>query len=461
MTDKYSMADFKLKTINELDQIQRISSAAKQAAMEEKPNSDSMNLDETERNIISYCEGEVQQANDLVYDKFSVFKRMMTKATKAISSIQTIKSIPEVFRSEYQYNIRKNSSEAKIIQGEFNLAKKDLYNFKTEHNLIRQEQSSTKPLLNWALVIAIVFAESILNASFFAKGSDLGLLGGVIQAFVIVMINVLVANLVVLLIRRRNITSLSSVKKTGYTFITGAMVFTTICFHFLVGHYRDALRIDFDNAYAFSVLNFSSSPFALIDFESYILVFMGLLFFALLIIDLYKIKDPYPGYSEISKKYYKIKDEFDSLNMILLDDENAMLSDMNKKIEMIKLEATDTYEEIQDIHIVMQKLENKYNGYLNSMQSLAVAAIRRYRSMNSDMRTTPSPEYFEHDIEFNPVRIEFEYADNKEKTALLESAIENLPVYEREAKDNLNKVVQELKDSAELLGNDTDESENI
>jgi hypothetical protein len=109
----------------------------------------------------------------------------------------------------------------------------------------------------------------------------------------------------------------------------------------------------------------------------------------------------------------------------------------------------------------MQKLENKYNGYLNSMQSLAVAAIRRYRSMNSDMRTTPTPEYFEHEIEFNPMRIEFEYADNKENTALLESAIENLPVYEREAKDNLNAVVQELKDSAELLDNDTSESENI
>jgi hypothetical protein len=81
--------------------------------------------------------------------------------------------------------------------------------------------------------------------------------------------------------------------------------------------------------------------------------------------------------------------------------------------------------------------------------------------MNSDMRTTPSPEYFEHEIEFNPTRIEFEYADNREKTVLLESAINNLPEYEREAKENLNAVVQELKNSAELIDNDTSESENI
>ncbi len=445
LMDKDLIADFRLKTINELDQILRISSAAKQAAMEEKPNSDSMNLDETERNIISYCEREVQKANDIVYDKFSVFKKLMTKVTKAISNIESLRSIHETFRSEYQYNIRKNSSEAKILQEEYNLAKKDLYSFKEEHKIIRQEQSSTKPLLNWAIVLVIVFAESILNASFFAKGSELGLLGGVVQAFVIVMINVLVANLVVLLVRRRNLITLSSIERLGYTVLTGVLVVTTVCFHFLVGHYRDALRIDFENAYAFSVLNFSSSPFVLIDFESYILVFMGFLFFIVLIIDLYKLKDPYPGYGEISQKFNKIKEEYDSLHLILLDDESNMIKNINNKIELIKVEATETYEEIQDIHIVMQKLENKYNEYLNSVESLAIAAVQRYRQMNADMRTTPKPAYFDDPVEFAPKRIEFVYIENKEKTVLLESAIQKMPEYELEAKTNLHNVVEELK----------------
>ena len=446
MIDKNLIADFKLKTINEIDQILRISSAAKQAAMEEKPNSDSMNLDETERSIISYCEREVQKANDLVYDKFSVFKKLMTKVTQAISDIDSLRSMPENFRSEYQYNIRKNSSEAKIIQEEYNLAKKDLYSFKTEHKIIRQEQSSTKPLLNWAIVLVIVFAESILNASFFAKGSELGLLGGVVQAFVIVMINVLVANLVVLLSRRRNLITLSSIERLGYTALAGVLVVTTVCFHFLVGHYRDALRIDFENAYAFSVLNFSSSPFVLIDFESYILVFMGFLFFIVLIIDLYKLKDPYPGYGEISQKFNQIKEEYDSLHLVLLDDESQMIRNINNKIDIIKVEAKETYEEIQDIHIVMQKLENKYNEYINSVESLAIAAVQRYRSMNADMRTSPKPAYFDDPIEFNPKRIEFVYIENKEKTVLLESAMQKLPEYELEAKTNLNRVVEEIKE---------------
>ena len=443
--DRNLMADFKLMTNNELDQILRISSAAKQTAMAEEPKSDSMNLDETERSIISYCEREVQKANDLVYDKFSVFKQLMSKVTKAISDIESIKLLHETFRSEYQYNIRKNSGEAEIIQEEYNLAKKDLYSFKDEHKLIRQEQSSTKPLLNWAIVLAIVLAESMLNSSFFAKGSELGLLGGIIQAFVIVMINVLVANLVVLLIRRRNLITISAMEKLGYTLLSGLMVAATVSFHFLVGHYRDALGINVETAYHYSVINFKANPFVLMDFESYILVFMGFLFFILLIIDLYKLKDPYPGYGEITQKFNKIKEEYDALNFMLLDDESDMTKDINSRIELVKTEANSIYEEIQGIHIAKQKLENKYNEHLSSIQNLAITAIKSYRSMNTDMRTTPKPAYFNNEIEFNPTTVEFNYIDDKEKTVLLESAIQKLPQYELEAKTKVNKIIEELK----------------
>lgn len=443
--DSNLMADFKLLTNNELDQILRISSAAKQAAMEEEPNTNSMNLDETERSIISYCEREVQKANDIVYDKFSVFKQLMTKATKAIANIESLKLIHETFRSEYQYNIRKNSGEAKIIQEEYNLAKKDLFSFKNEHKLIRQEQSSTKPLLNWAIVLVIVLAESMLNSSFFAKGSELGLLGGIIQAFVIVMVNVLVANIVVLLIRRRNLVTISGMQKLGYTLLTGVLLAGTVSFHFLVGHYRDALGINVETAYHYSVINFKANPFVLMDFESYILVVMGFLFFILLIIDLYKLKDPYPGYGEITHKFNKIKEEYDSLNFMLLDDEKDMTKDISNRIELIKTEANSVYEEIQGIHIAKQKLENKYNEHISSVKNLAITAIKSYREMNTEMRTTPKPAYFDHEIEFNPATIEFNYIDDKEKTVLLESAIQNLPQYELDAKTNIHKIIEELK----------------
>jgi hypothetical protein len=443
---KYALLkDFKLKTDSEVDKILSISSAAKQAAMDEMPESSALNLDETERSIISYCEGEVHKVNDIVYDRFSTFKQLISKATRTIASIESLKHIHELFKSDHQYSIRKNAEEFKLIEDEYNLAKKDLHNFKSEHKLIRQERSSKKPLFNWAIVLAIIFAESILNASFFAKGSDLGLLGGIIQAFVIVMINVLVANLVVLLIRRRFVTTIGAIEKLGYTLLTGALVTGLVNFHFLVGHYRDALRIDFENAYAFSVLNYSASPFHLIDFESYILVVMGFLFFIILVIDLYKLKDPYPGYGEVTQTFKEIKEEYDSLSFIILDDEDEMNKSINGKIELIKAEANSTYEEIQGIHITMQKLENKYIEYLNSIKSLAAHSIKNYRSINSDMRTTKEPKYFHDDIEFDPVKIEFDYSEIKEKTLALETIIHRIPVCEREAKANIQKTLDNLK----------------
>jgi hypothetical protein len=172
---------------------------------------------------------------------------------------------------------------------------------------------------------------------------------------------------------------------------------------------------------------------------------MGFLFFIVLIIDLYKLKDPYPGYGEVSKKFNEIKEEYDSLNFILLDDESEMNKSINAKIELIKTEANSTYEEIQGIQITMQKLENKYNEHLNSIKKLAIYSIKNYRSINSDMRTTPKPEYFNEDIEFDPIKIDFDYSEIKEKTTLLESAIYKIAEYEREAKVNIEKTLDELK----------------
>jgi len=124
-----------------------------------------------------------------------------------------------------------------------------------------------------------------------------------------------------------------------------------------------------------------------------------------------------------------------------------MTKTINQKIELLKTEATQTYEEIQDIHIAKQKLENKYNEHVSSIKNLAITAVKSYRSMNSDMRTTPKPAYFDNEVEFNPSRVEFVYIDNKEKTVLLESAIQKIPEYELEAKTNIRKIIEELKEN--------------
>jgi hypothetical protein len=122
-----------------------------------------------------------------------------------------------------------------------------------------------------------------------------------------------------------------------------------------------------------------------------------------------------------------------------------MTKNINDRIEMFKTDANAVYEEIQGIHISKQKLENKYNEHVSSIKNLAITAIKSYRSMNTDMRTTPKPAYFDNEIEFNPPVIEFNYIDDKEKTVQLESAMQNLPQYELEAKTKIHNIIEELK----------------
>jgi hypothetical protein len=83
---------------------------------------------------------------------------------------------------------------------------------------------------------------------------------------------------------------------------------------------------------------------------------------------------------------------------------------------------------------------------LCAIKKLAIATVKNYRSINGDMRTTPKPAYFNDDVEFEPFVVEFDYSEIKEKTASLEDAMYKIAKYEREAKLNIEKTLNELKE---------------
>jgi hypothetical protein len=443
----HEFEDFKDRDI---EKILTITAHAKQTGKHELPDTDAIHIDENEENIIRFFEEKVQKANDIVYTELENCSKMMTNISDALSKVESIKRIHHTFKNKYKFAASKNINEMHIKADALELAKKDLRNFKIEHRITRQEKSAKNPLINWALVFAIVFFESILNASFFAQGSSMGLLGGIIQAFIIVMINVLVANLIVLLIRRRNLNNIKIVKKTGYTLLIGVGLTGLMLFHFLVGHYRDALKVSFEDAYALSVLNFSSNPFHLIDFESYILVVMGSLFFILLVLDFYHIKDPYPGYAEVSEVYDNLKNEYDELKFDVLDDEEKINQEINEEINNISDDIKVVHREAQNMHIIKSKLENKYSQHISNIIHSLNTAISSYRFKNEDFRTTPIPAYFKNKVEFEPKLVEFIYNDDNNKIELLERSVNALPEIIIEAQDRINDVKEQVENEIKI-----------
>lgn len=408
--------DFKKLDVKSIVDDLSIADMAKRSAMEEIPesNSESNVFDDNEQSIINYFQDLTKKANQVVYDKFAAFDTMLKKT---IPTINTIKKL-DVFRQKKQLS---HDNESKQITHELAMQKalvderqKDLFNFKEENKLIRHERSSKYPFLNWAIVVVIVLFESILNASFFATGSEMGLLGGLIQAIVITFINAFLAFTTIMVVRRSFVIQNSGLVNFGYKMLVGAIVLFTIHFHFFVGHYRDALKIDPENAYYISIQNYIENLYSLIDFDSYILVILGIILFIIMLLDIYKIKDPYPGYGEISKDFKAEQDIYENMRLELLDSDVQKNKDIESEIELVVRDANRVYAESEEVLVLKERLEHKYLDYLKHLENTFNIIIGRYRAINTDMRTTPKPSYFDgKPISLDIVPVKFGYEKDR------------------------------------------------
>lgn len=405
--------DFKKLEVKSIADDLSISDRAKRSAMEEIPESisESNVFDDNEQSIVNYFQDLAKEANQVVYDKFAAFETILKKT---IPTINTIKKL-DVFKQKKQLS---HDNESKQLSHELELQKtivderqKDLFNFKEENKLIRHERSSKYPFLNWAIVVVIVLFESILNSSFFATGSEMGLLGGLIQAIVITFINAFLAFTTILLVRRSFVIQNSGMVNFGYKMLVSAIVLFTIHFHFFVGHYRDALKIDPENAYYISIQNYIENLYSLIDFDSYILVILGIILFIIMLLDIYKIKDPYPGYGEISKDHKTEQEVYENMRLELLDSDVQKNKDVESEIELVIRDANRVYAESEEVLVLKERLEHKYLDYLKHLENTFNIIVGRYRAINTDMRTTPKPPYFNGKsipLEIVPVKFGYE-----------------------------------------------------
>jgi hypothetical protein len=135
---------------------------------------------------------------------------MNAKATQAISSVDQslssirdevdtlsigkeandVQDIVEEFRRKVETEFTPLLKEIENKKDDVNQSYDELESFKSSNGLRRSAIYPDSNILTVALLVTMVIIESAFNSSFFAAGSDLGLLGGIIEAGLISIINV-------------------------------------------------------------------------------------------------------------------------------------------------------------------------------------------------------------------------------------------------------------------------------
>ena len=435
------------KVIEELD----IEANAKKEAELNLPLEDANDLDVNEFNIKKYLLDKVKEANEIVINKKAVYNKILFRITEAFNKEKEISYLPEKYKNDFDHYFLEAKEEYENEKKKFQDVEKDYHNFRNENNIDRVEDSKN-PLILTAILGFILIIESIFNSYFFAKGNELGIFGGFIQASIVSLINLGVAMLLINLIRNQKSIKISNFAKRFYQFLIVLLSTGIVFFHLLVGHFRTAFTTDPENAYDVSVSNFLNNPFYITGFDSWTIVIIGIILFIIIALDVRFYKDIYPGYTEITKKYNKHKTDLNELKSAISDHLKALEEDQEKDLKKSLDQIKYIFNDVRDIPNYKMNLEAKYKEHLSHLNNSFNLLIKRYRSINQANRKTDKPKYFDRTEKLDGFDIiSFELEEDIKNLKKLQKIVENLPDLEASIMKEINNTTNQIRNISEII----------
>ena len=140
-----------------------------------------------------------------------------------------------------------------------------------------------------------------MNGVFLAKGNELGFIGGVVEALVFAILNVLVSFFIGLVGARQGYHTGKMRKLIALSSWVGWLGFALIL-NLALAHYREISGALYEDAGAKVIARMQADLFGLVDIKSWLFVAIGLVWSAIAFADGLLFTDPFPGYAKLEKK---------------------------------------------------------------------------------------------------------------------------------------------------------------
>lgn len=388
----YKPVEFPADTAEDLAITFDIENIAKRMARQDLPPSDAHSVDAQELQFKQEMEKRAIQAKARIQQDAN-YKEMEIANLSLERDLADLSALPETFVNTIDREYQESESELKQLKVQYTVALDDLQAFKRQHGLRREADYPLSKTKSVGLLFFMLIIETVLNANFFAQGADLGFLGGAIQAFVISVLNVSIGCMVGAFILRwkNHISSFRSLLGLIGTILCGTIA---LIGNLLVGHYRDAMSIDPDNGARVALIQFLDGPFSLQDFNSWILVALGLIVFFLALYKGYTWDDTYPGYGQIDRRVQNAKDELMATKTELTDTIHEIYEE---HVENSEKYYKKMQKDKQQLEVLFSSMRNDfvlYRNYLSNLKNAYQYLITLYRQTNKKERSSLPPSYF-------------------------------------------------------------------
>ncbi|WGL17557.1 hypothetical protein PVT68_04510 [Microbulbifer bruguierae] len=282
-----------------------------------------------------------------------------------------------------------SSRMASLVSGlkrsaqEFSALRMDLEIFRHRNGITREALYRESKILHYSVIFFIVIMETLLNAFFLSKGSELGLVGGFFQAFILALVNLGLAAFMAFSLR--NVFHQNYARKAVAGMLFLCVLVAAATFVLGVGHYREALEHDPFTASQLAISSLLTEPLAIRDFNSWIMVVVSAIALILLAAKFFVVDDRYPGYTSITRRVKGMQrawsrayeNAVDGINDVA-DDLQDELADTEKNIRAQFIQFKASVERSEEIHRHYQEDIVKAQGLLDEL-------IRYYQSYSTRM----------------------------------------------------------------------------
>jgi hypothetical protein len=420
----------------------RLEELGQESGRQNLPASDSTSLDPVEQRIVELIQNRILK----VRSEYELADQNLATASRTAeidAGISRVRDMVEESLVDLRTQARLSHDEVYVRRERAQRCKQEVKDFREENGLKREAQPNRTRHPRVFALLGLIAIEGLFNGSILARGLEGGLIAGWVLAVCLAAMNTVTAFLFGWMVH--NLAHIKLVRKLAGAFVVVGWIGWMLTFNLGVAHYRDALGgQDPDTAGVTALEQLRMHPLSVRDFQSTMLLALGILFSALAFYDGFGMDDSYPGYGAVTRKWEEACEEFQEvkkselLNLSILRDQKT--SRIRAEIDYLANMNSRLPDEIQRRRALAARWEHD----MERLERAANTMVATYREANRRVRSSTPPAHFGLPLSMarpdNPVSVDLDEGRKQSlevisdaSTAITreyEAAIKSLPTLE-------------------------------
>lgn len=367
------------------------------------PLNDAVSPSSNEQKLIATFSGVIGERKNQAISQIQEYERLF-RNTALSEKVTKLSNFARNAKNQFESIIQRADDHLFAAKDSFENLTKKFQKFKSENRLEYSPHYPPSRIFYYAVLIAEILIETILNFNFFKNVAEDYIVGGVYNAFLLSIVNVFILGFVFGKYLFWNANHINNGRKLfGWTSLI-LFIFLAVGLNFFVANYRIVSLFVTENQLTF---NFSMVLANMISFEypaalnDWFLFLIGLVAAIIAFVTSYKMDDSYPGYGDLHRKleearydYINTKEEIESS---IIDTKDQQIKSINKISDELTLQHNVAAGIVKDEESYLVKWKNAFEY----IETACRFCVTKYRENNESQRPTEKIKCFKHPFKFD------------------------------------------------------------